>query len=221
MPNSRKLARRSFSPRCADAMVRTAAASSSSAGNQGAGDRPADALRDALGTDEVRYGGGTFKISFSARFGEKHGDGQLYCAYHGSWHDREGFSAAQRLAPRATRYCQQFSAPSARQSARPCPTPSGASCARMWNTKLSTLGKQRIAAQNGDGNAAEEPHKADWDSIDEENEARRTGKSLQEMKEKVTWLETARHAPRLHASFRHAPPYQPCWVDRLHACSSR
>ena len=76
-------------------MVRAAAASSSAANNRGGG-RPVDALRGTLGEDEVRNGELVLKPRFSSRFGEKYGDDQFYCAYHGTWHDTSSFSITIR-----------------------------------------------------------------------------------------------------------------------------
>ena len=104
-----------------------------------------------------------FIPSFSPRYGEKFSE-LLWCPHSRRWRRRDDFSGEQRLARRTERFSQDFSHV-ARHLTRECMTPALSTCYQMW-MNLSPAGKSRLAAQNGNGVAAELPFVSDWDAQD-------------------------------------------------------
>ena len=95
-----------------------------------------------------------FEVTFSARFGEEFAPNMLWCGWCDKFHDRLGFSSQQCGCARESRFCLLFSQTAQSLMPRHRAQPSKGACFWLWHNGLSQLGKNVLAASNGDGQQA-------------------------------------------------------------------
>ena len=95
-----------------------------------------------------------FEVTFSARFGEEFAPNMLWCGWCDMFHDRSGFSPQQCGCGRESRFCLLFSHVAQSLMPRHHAQPSKGACFWLWHNGLSQLGRNVLAASNGDGQQA-------------------------------------------------------------------
>ena len=95
-----------------------------------------------------------FEPSFSAQLGEVYAPHKLYCGYCNEFHDRSSFSSQQCGCARESRFCLLFSHVAQSLMPRHHAQPSKGACFWLWHNGLSQLGRNVLAASNGDGQQA-------------------------------------------------------------------